>query len=82
MRGVRAVLHRASCFLNASVNELVESQFRFRLQKKEFGFLYGYGMKLIKQGLLDIDTAKDIIKRKLIERTGKTPEEFDAWLGY
>jgi len=50
--------------------------------KKEFGFLYGYGMKLIKQGLLDIDTAKDIIKRKLIERTGKTPEEFDAWLGY
>ena len=50
--------------------------------KKEFAFLYNYGMNLIAKGLLDIDEAKEIIKKGLIERTGKSPEDFDKWLGY
>mmetsp|Transcript_53323 Transcript_53323/g.79237 ORF Transcript_53323/g.79237 Transcript_53323/m.79237 type:complete len:186 (+) Transcript_53323:63-620(+) len=48
----------------------------------EFDFLYKYGMNLIKKGLIDVDVCKDIVVTRLIARTGKTPEEFDTWLGY
>eukprot|EP00566_Odontella_aurita_P028509 CAMPEP_0113555080 /NCGR_PEP_ID=MMETSP0015_2-20120614/16514_1 /TAXON_ID=2838 /ORGANISM="Odontella" /LENGTH=188 /DNA_ID=CAMNT_0000456309 /DNA_START=177 /DNA_END=740 /DNA_ORIENTATION=- /assembly_acc=CAM_ASM_000160 len=47
--------------------------------KSEFDYLYRYGMNLVRQGLVDVDDVKEIVKSKLIERTGKTPEEFDAW---
>ena len=50
--------------------------------KAEFAHLYQYGMQLIARGLIDVDVAKDCIKSRLIERTGLSPEEFDAWLGY
>ena len=50
--------------------------------KKEFSYLYQYGINLIGRGLLDEADAKDIVMKGLIERTGKTPEEFDEWLGY
>ncbi len=50
--------------------------------KAEFAHLYQYGMQLIARDLLDVDVAKDCVKTRLIERTGKTPEEFDEWLGY
>jgi len=50
--------------------------------KAEFAHLYQYGMQLISRDLLDVDVAKECVKTRLIERTGKTPEEFDAWLGY
>lgn len=50
--------------------------------KKEFSYLYQYGINLIGRGLLDEADAKEIVMKGLIERTGKTPEEFDAWLGY
>jgi len=50
--------------------------------KKEFKHLYSYGMELIKRGLIDLDACKDIVEKRLIERTGLSPEEFDKWLGY
>eukprot|EP00545_Synedropsis_sp_CCMP1620_P009929 CAMPEP_0119013136 /NCGR_PEP_ID=MMETSP1176-20130426/7986_1 /TAXON_ID=265551 /ORGANISM="Synedropsis recta cf, Strain CCMP1620" /LENGTH=196 /DNA_ID=CAMNT_0006966191 /DNA_START=100 /DNA_END=690 /DNA_ORIENTATION=+ len=50
--------------------------------KKEFSYLYTYGMNLIKSGLINIDTMKEIVKDRLIARTGLSPEEFDEWLGY
>ena len=50
--------------------------------KAEFKHLYSYGMELIKRGLIDLDTCKDIVKKRLIDRTGMSPEEFDKWLGY
>lgn len=50
--------------------------------KQEFAYLYKYGMSLISKGVVDIDTVKEIVKERLIKRTGLTPEEFDAWLGY
>lgn len=50
--------------------------------KAEFAHLYQYGMQLISRDLLDVDVAKECVRTRLIERTGKTPEEFDAWLGY
>lgn len=50
--------------------------------KREFALLYDYGMKLISRGMLDVDTCKDIVMTRLIARTGQTPEDFDAWLGY
>ena len=50
--------------------------------KKEFSYLYQYGINLIGRGLLDEADAKEIVLEGLIKRTGKTPEEFDAWLGY
>ena len=48
----------------------------------EFRYLYGYGMKLIQQGLASVDGVKDVVMKRLISRTGKTPEEFDEWLGF
>jgi len=50
--------------------------------KAEFKHLYGYGMQLIQKGLIDMEACKDIVKKRLISRTGLTPEEFDKWLGY
>jgi hypothetical protein len=50
--------------------------------KKEFFYLYQYGMGLIAKGYVGIDKVKTIVKERLINRTGKTPEEFDEWLGF
>jgi len=50
--------------------------------KKEFAYLYNYGISLVAKNMLDENDAKEIVRKGLIERTGKTPEEFDAWLGY
>ncbi|KAL7532624.1 hypothetical protein ACHAXR_009155 [Thalassiosira sp. AJA248-18] len=50
--------------------------------KAEFKHLYAYGMELIKRGLIDLDTCKEIVEKRLIQRTGLSPEEFDKWLGY
>lgn len=50
--------------------------------KKEFSYLYQYGINLIGRGLLDEEDGKKIVMEGLIKRAGKTPEEFDAWLGY
>jgi len=48
----------------------------------EFGYLYKYGMMLLSKGLLTEEQVKTTVVDRLIARTGKTPEEFDAWLGY
>jgi hypothetical protein len=50
--------------------------------KEEFAYLYAYGMQLAARGLVDIDELKDIVQKRLIPRTGLTPEAFDEWLGY
>jgi hypothetical protein len=50
--------------------------------KAEFKHLYNYGIELIKRGMIDLETAKDCVKTRLIERTGLSPEEFDKWLGF
>ena len=50
--------------------------------KGEFKHLYSYGMELIRRGLIDLETCKDVVKKRLIDRTGLSPEEFDNWLGY
>jgi hypothetical protein len=50
--------------------------------KKEFSYLYTYGMSLITSGMMSVDTVKDIVKDRLIIRTGLSPEEFDTWLGF
>mmetsp|Transcript_4281 Transcript_4281/g.9366 ORF Transcript_4281/g.9366 Transcript_4281/m.9366 type:complete len:217 (-) Transcript_4281:235-885(-) len=50
--------------------------------KSEFKHLYEYGMELIKRGLIELDTCKGIVEKRLIDRTGLSPEEFDKWLGY
>ena len=50
--------------------------------KAEFAYLYKYGMNLCLTSILEVDEVKDIVKKRLIERTGLTPEEFDSWLGY
>ena len=50
--------------------------------KAEFKHLYEYGMELIKRNLIELDACKDVVKKRLIDRTGLTPEEFDKWLGY
>jgi len=50
--------------------------------KAEFAHLYKYGMELIKREMIDVNVAKVCVKDRLIKRTGLSPEEFDAWLGY
>ncbi|KAL7551473.1 hypothetical protein ACHAWF_014658 [Thalassiosira exigua] len=50
--------------------------------KAEFKHLYSYGMELIKRGLIDLETCKGVVEKRLIDRTGLSPEEFDKWLGY
>ncbi|EJK58263.1 hypothetical protein THAOC_21629 [Thalassiosira oceanica] len=50
--------------------------------KAEFAHLYKYGMQLIGRELIDLETCKELVQKRLIDRTGLTPEEFDEWLGY
>jgi hypothetical protein len=50
--------------------------------KNEFFFLYKYGMQLISGGYVTVDKVKEIVQERLIARTGLSPEEFDAWLGF
>jgi hypothetical protein len=50
--------------------------------KQEFEYLYKYGMGLIYKGVVDVDAIKEVVKERLIKRTGLSPEEFDKWLGY
>ena len=50
--------------------------------KQEFAYLYKYGMSLAAREVVDVETIKEIVKMRLIERTGLSPEEFDTWLGY
>lgn len=50
--------------------------------KSEFAHLYKYGMNICMSGIVDVDDVKNIVKKRLIARTGLTPEEFDKWLGY
>ncbi len=50
--------------------------------KQEFKMLYNYGMNLVFRGMIGVEELKEIVKKRLIARTGKTPEEFDAWLGF
>ena len=74
--------------IDAETGKLSPTQFEIKNNldvpevKAEFAHLYQYGMQLISRDLLDVDVAKECVKTRLIERTGKTPEEFDAWLGY
>ena len=48
----------------------------------EFLYLYQYGMFLIRRGYCSANAIKDVVERRLVARTGKTPLEFDAWLGF
>jgi hypothetical protein len=50
--------------------------------KAEFSYLYSYGMKLLRQGLLTTEDVKTTVLERLIKRTGLSPEEFDTWLGF
>ena len=50
--------------------------------KNEFKHLYSYGMMLMNRGLIGGDVLKEIVIKRLINRTGLSPEEFDKWLGY
>mmetsp|Transcript_274 Transcript_274/g.391 ORF Transcript_274/g.391 Transcript_274/m.391 type:complete len:213 (+) Transcript_274:126-764(+) len=50
--------------------------------KQEFAYLYKYGMSLAAKEVVDVETIKEIVKLRLIDRTGLSPEEFDTWLGY
>ena len=50
--------------------------------KKEFAYLYKYGMNLIAKGLVEMEDVKEVVQERLIKRTGLTPEKFDEWLGY
>mmetsp|Transcript_29104 Transcript_29104/g.42793 ORF Transcript_29104/g.42793 Transcript_29104/m.42793 type:complete len:200 (-) Transcript_29104:1076-1675(-) len=74
--------------IDAETGKLFPTQFDIKNNldipavKAEFAHLYQYGMQLIARDLIDVDVAKECVKTRLIERTGKTPEEFDAWLGY
>jgi hypothetical protein len=48
----------------------------------EFLYLYKYGMSLITRGFVSVESVKKVVQERLITRTGKTPEEFDEWLGF
>jgi hypothetical protein len=50
--------------------------------KDEFRYLYKYGMNMMTSGLLSREQLETAVITRLIERTGLTPEEFDAWLGF
>ena len=50
--------------------------------KAEFLYLYKYGMNLIARGLVSTEGIKDVVEKRLIARTGKSPKDFDAWLGF
>jgi hypothetical protein len=50
--------------------------------KDEFRYLYKYGMNMMTSGLLSREQLETAVITRLIERTGLSPEEFDAWLGF
>ncbi len=50
--------------------------------KQEFSHLYKYGMGLVQQNMMDVETCKSVVEARLIKRTGLTPQKFDEWLGY
>jgi len=50
--------------------------------KTKVGYIYQYGINLIKRGIIEVDDVKSSVKERLIARVGLTPEEFDEWLGY
>ena len=60
----------------------IQNNLEIKEVKDEFSYLYKYGMSLCAKGILSVDTVKQIVTERLIERTGLTPEEFDSWLGY
>jgi len=74
--------------IDAETGRLTPTQFDIKANldipevKSEFKHLYEYGMELIKRGLIELDTCKGIVEKRLIDRTGLSPEEFDKWLGY
>lgn len=83
------MIEQGMCYdIDAETGKLSPTQFDIKNNldipevKQEFAHLYQYGMQLISRDLLDVDVAKECVKTRLIERTGKTPEEFDSWLGY
>ena len=43
-------------------------------------YLYKYGMRMVSQGLFDVDTLKDLIVRLLANRVNMSGEELDSWL--
>ena len=53
-----------------------------RAVKNEFFRLYSFGMQAAMTGVLDSETVKGIVEERLVSRTGLTPVEFDAWLGF
>lgn len=74
--------------VDAETGKLSPTQFDIKANldipevKSEFKHLYSYGMQLIARDLIDLDICKDVVKERLINRTGLSPEEFDKWLGY
>ncbi|KAL7431178.1 hypothetical protein ACHAXH_001452 [Discostella pseudostelligera] len=74
--------------IDAETGRLKPTQFNIQQNldvpevKGEFKHLYSYGMELIRRGLIDLETCKQVVKKRLIDRTGLSPEEFDKWLGY
>jgi hypothetical protein len=53
-----------------------------RAVKNEFFRLYSFGMQAAMTGVLDTETVKQIVEERLVSRTGLSPTEFDAWLGF
>ena len=53
-----------------------------RAVKNEFFRLYSFGMQAAMTGVLDSETVKSIVEERLVSRTGLSPIEFDAWLGF
>jgi len=53
-----------------------------RAVKNEFFRLYSFGMQAAMTGVLDSETVKSIVEERLVSRTGLSPVEFDAWLGF
>ena len=50
--------------------------------KQKIAYTYQYGINMITAGIINQDDVMEAAKDRLISRVGKTPEEFDAWLGY
>lgn len=50
--------------------------------KQKVSYVYRYGISMIQAGLIGMDDVKLAAKDRLIARVGKSPQEFDEWLGY
>lgn len=48
--------------------------------KREFSYLYTYGMNLAQMEMIEVDDLREIVVERLIKRTGMEPREFDSWL--